>query len=129
PREKKPVFIYWCQAAAMRVLGDGAFAARLPSALFVTGTLVLLAVTLTRTVGPRRALWTTFIFGTSGLTIAAAKMCITDGVLILFVTAAQICLFALLRGGSGWATTVACGFAVGLGLLTKGPVVPGVMLM
>jgi 4-amino-4-deoxy-L-arabinose transferase-like glycosyltransferase len=34
-RDAKPVFIYWCQAAAMRALGDeagrGVFAARLPS--------------------------------------------------------------------------------------------------
>src|SRR5688572_6730627 len=30
-RTAKPVFIYWCQAAAMRWLGDTAFAARLPS--------------------------------------------------------------------------------------------------
>ena len=26
PREKKPVFIYWCQASAMRILGDNEFA-------------------------------------------------------------------------------------------------------
>src|SRR3954466_15783387 len=66
PREKKPVFIYWCQATAMRVFGDDAFAARLPSALSVTLTLALLATTLYRAVGPRRALLTTFIFATSG---------------------------------------------------------------
>jgi 4-amino-4-deoxy-L-arabinose transferase-like glycosyltransferase len=129
PREKKPVFIYWCQAAAMRVVGDDAFAARLPSAMFVTLTLALIATTLYRAVGPRRALWTTFIFATSALAIAAAKMCITDGVLILFVTASQICLFAMLNSRGSWRVAAACGFAMGMGLLTKGPVVPAVMLM
>jgi 4-amino-4-deoxy-L-arabinose transferase-like glycosyltransferase len=128
PREKKPVFIYWCQATAMRIFGDEAFAARLPSAVFVTLTLALLATTLYRAAGPRRALWTTFIFATSGLTIAAAKMCITDGVLILFVTASQICLFAMLNNRATWRVTAACGLAMGIGLLTKGPVVPAVML-
>src|SRR3954467_14766345 len=37
-REKKPVFIYWCQASAMRMLSPDEFAARLPSAIGVTLT-------------------------------------------------------------------------------------------
>src|SRR6188768_2722517 len=48
PREKKPVFIYWCQAGAMRAFGDNAFAARVPSAVFVTLTLVVIASVLWR---------------------------------------------------------------------------------
>ena len=128
PREKKPVFIYWCQAAAMAcVRFDEIFAARLPSVIGVGLTLVLLASAFWKTVGPRRALWATFIFGTSALTMAAGKMCITDGVLILFVTGAQICLYALWRGRWSWFVVLSCGILVGLGMLTKGPVVLGVM--
>src|SRR4051812_45993588 len=33
PRTEKPPFIYWCQAGAMKLLGDNAFAARLPSSV------------------------------------------------------------------------------------------------
>ncbi len=128
-REKKPVFIYGCQASAMKLIGENAFAARLPSAICVTLTLIVLATVLWRMAGPRRALWTTFIFASSALTIAAAKMCITDGVLILFVAIAQLCLYAILNGRATWPITIACGVAVGFGLLTKGPVVPAVMLM
>jgi 4-amino-4-deoxy-L-arabinose transferase-like glycosyltransferase len=36
------VFIYWCQIASYRVLGDNDFAARLPSVLFTTATALLL---------------------------------------------------------------------------------------
>jgi 4-amino-4-deoxy-L-arabinose transferase-like glycosyltransferase len=130
PREKKPVFIYWCQAASMWALGrHEVFAARLPSVIGMTATLIVLATVLWRTIGQRRALWTTFIFATSALAIVVAKLCITDGVLILFVVTAQLCLYALLRGPRGWSTVLACAIPVGFGLLTKGPVVPAVLVM
>jgi 4-amino-4-deoxy-L-arabinose transferase-like glycosyltransferase len=130
PREKKPVFIYWCQAAAMALLGrHEVFAVRLPSVIGVTVTLIVLAFALRRTIGPRRAFWTVFVFATTALTIVVAKLCITDGVLILFVVVSQLALYALWSGQQGWATVVACAIAVGFGLLTKGPVVPAVMLM
>src|SRR4051812_22341595 len=115
-REKKPVFIYWCQAAAMKLLGENTFAARFPSAVFVTATLVMLAAVLMKTVGPRRGFWTTFIFATSGLTLAAAKMCITDGVLIFFITAAQLCLATMLLGNRSWTVVLLCGLGVGFAL-------------
>ena len=127
-RPVKPVFIYWCQATAMRLFGDTAFAARLPSVVAMLLTLALLAVTLYRWIGPARALWTVFIFATSGLVIAAAKMSITDAVLLLFVTIAQLCLFQILRGRGTWAVVAVLGIAVGLAGLTKGPVVLGVMV-
>src|SRR5687768_5336689 len=57
-RTAKPAFIYWCQAAAMRVFGEHEFAARLPSAAAMLLTLSLLAVVIWRTLGPRRAAWT-----------------------------------------------------------------------
>lgn len=129
PREKKPVFIYWCQATSMALLGETAFAARLPSVVFVCFTLIVLIGVLWQKVEPKRAAWTTFIFGTSALTIAAAKMAITDGVLVFFTTISQLGLYALWQGRATWSLAVNTGVAVGLGMLTKGPVVPGVMVM
>src|SRR5690349_1969012 len=49
-RTEKPPLIYWCQAAAMRLLGENDFAARLPSAIGMTFVLTLLAVVLYRAV-------------------------------------------------------------------------------
>lgn len=128
-REKKPVFIYWCQAAAMALLRPAPFAARLPSVVGMTLTLIVLVVVLRRAVGEERTFWTVFIFATSGLTIGAAKMCITDGVLILFVTVSQLCLYQIWRGHRTWGVFIALGLALGFGILTKGPVVPAVMGM
>jgi 4-amino-4-deoxy-L-arabinose transferase-like glycosyltransferase len=94
-RTAKPVLIYWCQAAAMKFLGDTAFAARLPSVIAMIATLTILGGVISRKIGARRAVWTVFIFATSGLTIAAAKMCLTDSVLLLFVAIAQLGLFSV----------------------------------
>src|SRR3954468_21821603 len=51
PRYAKPVFIYWCQAASMKLFGPSELAARLPSALAMLGTISVLAIVLGRAVG------------------------------------------------------------------------------
>ena len=128
-RTAKPALIYWCQAAAMRVFGDagpaGNFAARFPSALAITALLVVLTIVLWRRLGSQRTLWTVTIFATSGLTIAAAKMCITDAVLLLWTTVAQLCLYAAWRGRATWPVVLTWAVMVGLAGLTKGPVILG----
>src|SRR5438874_101766 len=72
-RTAKPVFIYWCQASAMKICGATAFGARLPSVIAMLATLTMLGIVVDRTIGRRRAIWTVFILATSGLTIGAAK--------------------------------------------------------
>src|SRR5207237_378460 len=57
-RTAEPVLTYWCQAAAMAALGENSLAARLPSSVAMTLTLIVLAVALYRGIGPPRALWT-----------------------------------------------------------------------
>lgn len=127
-RGAKPIFIYWCQAISMKLTGhDDAFAARLPSVIGMMLTLALLLLALHTWVGPQRAWWTVFIFSSSALAIAAAKMCITDAVLLLFITASQFCLYAILRGKAGWGTIAFFGISIGFAGLTKGPVVLGVL--
>jgi 4-amino-4-deoxy-L-arabinose transferase-like glycosyltransferase len=128
-RTAKPALIYWCQASAMEVFGDNAFAARFPSAVAVVLLLVILSFVLWRTLGPERTVWTVFILATSGLVIAAAKMCITDAVLLLWVTIAQLCLYAMWRGRFSWLVIVTLAAAIGLAGLTKGPVVLGFLAM
>ena len=127
-RTAKPVLIYWCQASAMRVLGENEFAARLPSAVSMLLTLIVLALVIWRTAGPRRAAWTVFILASSGLAIAAAKMCITDAVLLLWVVIAELCLIAIYRNRAPWWTPYLMWVAIALAGLTKGPVVLGVLL-
>lgn len=128
-RTKKPVFIYWCQASAMSMLGDTAFAARLPSVIAMVLVLGMLLVAIRRAVDGPTAIWTAFILGSSALGIATAKMAMTDAVLLLWITLSQLCLFVMIYRGLSWTAAVVMGIAVGLAGLTKGPVVLGVMGM
>jgi 4-amino-4-deoxy-L-arabinose transferase-like glycosyltransferase len=130
-RFQKPPLIYWCQASAMKLLGSqgdaGAMSARLPSAIFMLATLAMLAILIARQAGIEQAKWTVFVFATSAMTIVAAKSCLTDGVLIFFVTGAQLCFFAIWRGSRSWTVAILLAVALGLGILTKGPFILGIL--
>jgi 4-amino-4-deoxy-L-arabinose transferase-like glycosyltransferase len=129
-RLEKPPLIYWCQAAAMEVMGVTPAAARLPSALAAVATGTILALVVRKYAGPRRALWSTFIFCASGLTIGAAKFCNTDSILTAFVIGGQACLAVLYathrakRPSPVWAAIIFWALC-GLAGLTKGPQVLG----
>jgi 4-amino-4-deoxy-L-arabinose transferase-like glycosyltransferase len=132
-RTAKPVFIYWCQASAMAVLGEqgttGVFAARLPSAVAMTIVLVVLSMVLWRAVGPERTYWTIFILASSALVIWSAKACTTDAVLLVGITVAQLCLYAIRRRRATWPIVIVLAVAISQAALTKGPVVLGILSM
>jgi 4-amino-4-deoxy-L-arabinose transferase-like glycosyltransferase len=94
-RVEKPPLIYWCQMTAMAVFGQSGFAARLPSAMAAALAGIVLAVVVRRVAGVERAVWSTLIFCTAFVSMAAAKFCITDAVMLLFITTGQACLLAL----------------------------------
>jgi len=126
-RAAKPPGIYWCQATAMELLGDNAFAARLPSAVAMVLTLMLLAVCVWREAGPRHALWTVFIFASSLLTIFCAKVSMTDSILLLWTTVAMVSIYLLWHRRGGWAAVVTLSIAIAFAGLVKGPFVLGVL--
>jgi hypothetical protein len=126
-RTAKPIFIYWCQASAMKLFRDTAFAARFPSAIAMLLTLSFLSIVLPRRIGRKRTVLTMLILASSGLSIAAAKMSLTDSVLLLWIMIAQACLYAIMYERARWITWIVLGIAIGLAGLTKGPVVLGVM--
>ncbi len=122
-RTAKPPGIYWLQAAAMKGLGDTVFAARLPSAIGMVLTLILFSIAIWKLAGPSRAAWATLILASSVMTIVSAKACLTDAVLLLFITAAHLCLYATYRGRGGWGVMILWCVCIGLAGLTKGPVI------
>lgn len=128
-RLKKPPAIYWCQATAMKWLGINAGSARLPSVIATLLALVLIFASVASSQGGRTAIWTAGIYGTAALTIAAAKMAITDALFTLFVLAALVCLYRVYVSRGGWGTTIGLGVSIGLAGLTKGPIVLGVLGM
>ncbi len=126
PRPAKPAMIYWLQATSMKLLGSGDFAARLPSALLMTASLMVLLAMVTAFENARTALWATFIFGTSGLALMLGKMAITDATLTCWVLIGWACLYRMWRGDRALRWFILYGLSGGLAFLTKGPVALGI---
>jgi 4-amino-4-deoxy-L-arabinose transferase-like glycosyltransferase len=128
PRTAKPPLIYWAQAAAMHLTGEGsAWAARLPSAMAMWLVVLGVLLVVRKETDDLTALLAATMFAFSGLTVVLAKVCITDAVLLLSVVAASYCLYRLWRGDRGWWVFVLLGLSIGLAGLTKGPVVLGLL--
>lgn len=128
-RMAKPPLIYWLQASSMTVFGVNEFAARLPSVIAMVLTLGLLAVVVRRALSIEHAFWAVLVMASSVMTVVSAKACLTDSVLLLFISIAQLCLYLIWTGRRGWPVFLALGLAVGLTLLTKGPVGLGIHAM
>lgn len=128
-RMAKPPLIYWLQATSMSLFGVNEFAARLPSAIAMALTLLLIAVTVRRAMSVEHAFWAVLVMATSVMTVVSAKACLTDSVLLLFITIAQLCLYLIWTGRRSWGVFAVLGVAIGLALLTKGPVGLGIHAM
>lgn len=123
-RFDKPPLIYWCQMGCYQLLGDTSFAARLPGALFATGTALLLLLWGRRLGNARAGLYAALIFITCLQVLVHGRLSVADMPMVFFFTAAV---------WSGWelARPSACGSqrwwwifyaSLALGFLAKGPV-------
>ncbi|MCF4166553.1 glycosyltransferase family 39 protein [Zavarzinia compransoris] len=133
PRHKKPIGIYWLQAAAVELTGEGASAPiwvyRLPSMLGILGAVLLLHGIGRRFAGEDVA------FGAAALLAAAlvcnieARLAKTDAMLLFATLGAliafgRIYLAAVAGRLSGWGMSLLAWAFVGLGVLIKGPITP-----
>jgi 4-amino-4-deoxy-L-arabinose transferase-like glycosyltransferase len=123
----KPVFAFWCQAISMRVFGVNEFAARFPSVVCAILTMVVVWWAVRRFVGPRRSLTTIAVMGSSVVYMALAKVAMVDAELLLCITIAQICLAFAYAGRQSITSNVIGWIACGVAVLTKGPVVFGII--
>lgn len=127
PRYDKPPLIYWCQIAAYRLLGEGEFAARLPSVLAAALTAAATYGFGRRMRGARAGLWAAVFFSTSAQLLVNAKMSVADPLMILFFTTGAWSAWEIGRLREGGASARAAWhvmFAASLALafLAKGPV-------
>lgn len=121
----KPPLVFWMSAASMRVLGVSEGAARLPVA--VCGLLLVLTIwALARAMyGDEAGLMAAVIAASAPMLAGAAGIVLMDVPLTLFltVTLALFYLSTSLDSRRAIALASACaGAAMGLGVLTKGPV-------
>ncbi len=125
----KPFLYFAAEALAMRWLGESELAARLPSALFAFGTVLLTALFARRELGAAPARLAALACAATPLFLAFARIAIMDSCLSLFVVAAILAFHRAIEsdGAAGsnlvsrrW--NLAAWIAMALGVLVKGPV-------
>ena len=123
PRFAKPAFVYWIISGSYLLFGVNEFAARLPSALFGIGLILLQYRFLTRVVGSTIALLGSLILLLNMEVIAINRMVLTDPALVFFTTLSGYC-FWLGMGQEGKSRLYFLGFymAMAMAMLAKGPV-------
>jgi 4-amino-4-deoxy-L-arabinose transferase-like glycosyltransferase len=133
PYLDKPVLYFAADALCQRLLGAGETAARLPSLLFALATASLTGWFGGRMFGRRARPIAAVAALAAPLPIAFARTVIFDSALTFFMVLA-LCAFYLAvaaraarRGYLGW--TALAWAAIGLGVLTKGPVALAVPLL
>ncbi len=149
PYVDKPALYFAVGAIGMEVLGPTVFAARLPSLLFTVASLLVVALFATSLYG-RRAGWTAAaITATTPFALAYSRTVIFDSAVMLWVVLAVVGFWWAIEGGKKgqsirhkgtgiretgyedravWWRALAWG-AMGLGVLTKGPVALALPLM
>jgi 4-amino-4-deoxy-L-arabinose transferase-like glycosyltransferase len=85
-RAHKPVLTYWCLMVSYLVLGESEFSARLPSALFAIGTMLLTYAIGRRFFSREAALWAALILPTTMLFAMAGRIATPDSLLVFCVT-------------------------------------------
>jgi 4-amino-4-deoxy-L-arabinose transferase-like glycosyltransferase len=125
----KPPLFYWLQALFIKILGPTVLAARLPSALAVAGTSLVLWFWMKRR-GEERTGWLAAIFYSfCPLAIGLSHVAMTDALFTLWLTVALIGAVDGYCGRRSGYLLMALG--AGLATMTKGPIglfLPGATL-
>jgi 4-amino-4-deoxy-L-arabinose transferase-like glycosyltransferase len=125
PRWDKPVLTYALIQSSFLVLGENVPAARLPSAVLGGVLIVVVGVVLSSTASSMAALLATVVLASVLGVQVFTRVAHPEIAVVTAVTIAELLMacWLTIRGmGSKRALAVAIGFAVGLGILAKGPV-------
>jgi 4-amino-4-deoxy-L-arabinose transferase len=121
---EKPVFGYWVNALSITLFGENAFALRLPSALSVIlTTLMIFVLVRTFSQGGGASVLAPAIFLTCPLVLVLGHINILDNLFSLFLTGALIAFFFGYMAQTMTRRSmfmVSAGIFCGLGFLTKG---------
>ncbi len=119
-RTHKPILLYWFEIASYSLLGVNEFAARFPSA--ICGSLTVLAIysLARRMVDARFGLWSAIALASSTMFVVASRAATPDAVLICFSTLGIALLAAQIHSSSGvWSKSSGVSDAEPIGGLVK----------
>jgi 4-amino-4-deoxy-L-arabinose transferase-like glycosyltransferase len=120
PYIEKPPLLYWLTVGSMRLFGVNEFAARLVNASAALIGVLATYLFVLRSLDCRRAVLAATILATSALYAVMAQVLTTDMLLTAATTIAMFAFYLQWREGGRW--WCICYLAMGLGVLTKGPV-------
>ena len=121
-RYDKPPLIYWLQVACYRLLGDNEFASRLPAAVCMGATALVLALWGSALASRAAGYLAAFIFVTCVQVFVHGRAAVADPPMVLCVVLSAWCGWEWLHRPEK--RVLALGFwgALALGFLAKGPV-------
>lgn len=119
----KPPLAFWMSALSLKLFGDSDFAVRLPSFLATLATMYLIHRHASRQFNRQTADWAMLVYLTSALPFLAAGAMLTDAFLTLSMTLSLVA-FSMHRAGSGAAWGYLFFIGLALGMLSKGPLAP-----
>ncbi|WP_022851324.1 ArnT family glycosyltransferase [Limisalsivibrio acetivorans] len=120
-RFDKPILIYWFQALFANIFGIHEFVFRFPSVISASIWLTLVYLFTKRYYGEVRAFWAGIVMSCSLLVTIVAKLAIADALLNMTLAASMFSIF-LYRDTGDKRFIYTAHAAIGLGILTKGPV-------
>ena len=123
PRFAKPVLVYWLMSLSYRWFGVDEFSARLPSAVFGLGLILLQYLFVSRFCGPTVGLLSALMLLLNIEIIGLSRMVLTDSVLIFLTTLSLFSFWLAFHGGTNerWWRWIFY-LAMALATLAKGPV-------
>jgi 4-amino-4-deoxy-L-arabinose transferase-like glycosyltransferase len=125
PRYAKPPFIYGCQAVFYAILGENAFAARLPSLLATAGTALILFAWGVRLGDKNIGLIAALSYAFCLQTVQQGRVATADALLIFFMTLTVFAGWKIIRpkvpGRVRWVCFVVLALGFAGGFLAKGP--------
>jgi 4-amino-4-deoxy-L-arabinose transferase-like glycosyltransferase len=133
----QPPLYFWIAAAFALVLGVGETAMRLPSALATIAMGAAVGYATARIAGGRAGTVAAVVLSTNLMQAIVGRLAIMDAMLDLFVTAAILWWFramepldaGALEAGKRSTAFLLGATALGLGMLTKGPVAPVIVVL
>ena len=119
----KPPLLYWLAGAAFGAFGLHEWAGRGVSVISMALAAQLVFSLGLRLYGATAAWYGALMFATAGLPIVLGRMLITDALLLVWILAAALLLLDMVQQRPTVGRSVMFWSCVGLGVLTKGPVI------
>ena len=118
----KPILLYWLMSLPVRVFGPTEFACRFFSVVGTALTCLLTFFIGRRLLGVRAGLWAMVILASTLMVLSIGTAAIADAVLLPFIVAAMAVFIQAAESGMHIPHIIIMGIALGLAMLTKGPI-------